>query len=116
MNMDEFSNAPTNASDSTFSSDDLPEYVLIVRMMELAIQDATSKHDNDERKQARRWIFGYPTNKSLSASYVADVMGLDIELIREAISKRSASVSRQINKSKTSAKASRKRKSKEEST
>ena len=85
----------SNASESSESPSDIPEYRMIVRMMELALQDATEKHDSDKRQDARRWLYEDRTDP-LSAEWVADMIGLDIETIRWQVRKAPARVHRSL--------------------
>lgn len=96
------------------SGDPMPEYALLVRKMELAVQDATQDKYPDIRREAQRWIFGVSTDSKITAEYVANLIGLDIEAVRDAIKNRPATVRRLINQSGLSARAQRYRRAKKD--
>ena len=95
MRMPDEANIHMNVSESSESTADIPEYRMICRMMELALQDATEKHDSDKRQDARRWLYEDRTDP-LSATWVAEIIGLDIEVIRWQVRKAPANIHRTL--------------------
>jgi len=56
-------------------------------MFEVAIQDATEKHDSDKRQEARRWLADDSVCTG-SARWACDLLGLDLHLVRDALQTR----------------------------
>lgn len=98
MDSHELPNSTHNPERASYADKNLPEYALICKVMELAVQDATDARNSDKRNVAWSWLFeDHPAE--FSAGWVADMMGLDIEVIRQNIRSRGGQVHRALSQS-----------------
>ena len=100
----------TNGTEATPWHHQEPEYALVASVLRKAVQDAVHKPTKRQRihrycghytnptntNQALRWIFS-EDSAPFSCRWCCEIVGIDIEILRDAIENRPASVWRAIN-------------------